>query len=402
MSKIKQPLKKSLMLSMLMLLMPLSLLAQNIKVQGVVKDQSGETVIGATVTQKGTSNATVTDIDGNFTLSVPTNSTLTISYIGYASQEVAVNGKTTFDIVLKDDSQLLNEVVVVGYGTMDKKELTSAISHVGEKDFLTVSSLDPSIWYEDGKDRGQGVVGRGYGRAAYARALAYIAESAKKYGIFTSLVMPHLFNDAEVEARYGNMVRIVADTGDGGWRHTSAHDKGKAYASWPNCMNQYDGFLYWSHITGRDKVILDGDFLRLNKYDNDAERQTAVSLQIMAGGPVAVADQPSTIGSNLTFYTNSELIQLRKDGFVGQPLNAKLGESGNEVWYGTMQNGDYVVGLFNRSDQAQTLSVNLSQLGIDGEKNVRDLWTHTDEGNAATVSASVPAHGCKIVRLTNS
>ena len=82
MSKIKQPLKKSLMLSMLMLLMPLSLLAQNIKVQGVVKDQSGETVIGATVTQKGTSNATVTDIDGNFTLSVPTNSTLTITYIG--------------------------------------------------------------------------------------------------------------------------------------------------------------------------------------------------------------------------------------------------------------------------------------------------------------------------------
>ena len=262
--------------------------------------------------------------------------------------------------------------------------------------------MDFLSWYEDGKDRGQGVVGRGYGRAAYARALAYIAESAKKYGIFTSLVMPHLFNDAEVEARYGNMVRIVADTGDGGWRHTSAHDKGKAYASWPNCMNQYDGFLYWSHITGRDKVILDGDFLRLNKYDNDAERQTAVSLQIMAGGPVAVADQPSTIGSNLTFYTNSELIQLRKDGFVGQPLNAKLGESGNEVWYGTMQNGDYVVGLFNRSDQAQTLSVNLSQLGIDGEKNVRDLWTHTDEGNAATVSASVPAHGCKIVRLTNS
>ena len=82
--------------------------------------------------------------------------------------------------------------------------------------------MDFMSWYEDGKDRAMGTVGRGYGRAAYARALAYIAQSAKKYGIFTSLVMPHLNNDAEVEARYGNMVRIVADTGGGGWWHTSA------------------------------------------------------------------------------------------------------------------------------------------------------------------------------------
>ena len=189
-------------------------------------------------------------------------------------------------------------------------------------------------WYEDGKDRAMGTVGRGYGRAAYARALAYIAQSAKKYGIFTSLVMPHLNNDAEVEARYGNMVRIVADTGDGGWRHTSAHDKGRSYMSWPNCMNQFDGFNYWAHITGRNKVILDGDFLRMNKYDTDAERQTAVTLQLMAGGPVAVADQPQTIADNLKFYTNSELLALRQDGFVGQPLNSQLGQQQRSVvWY---------------------------------------------------------------------
>ncbi len=264
-------------------------------------------------------------------------------------------------------------------------------------DFIRMDFLS---WYEDGKDRSMGTVGRGYGREAYARALAYIAQAAKKYGIFTSLVMPHLFNDAEVESRYGNMVRIVADTGDGGWRHTSAHDKGKSYASWPNCMNQYDGFLYWSHISGRNKVILDGDFLRLNKYDTDAERQSAVSLQLMAGGPVAIADQPSTIGKNLSFYTNSELLQLRQDGFVGQPLSDKLGESGNEVWYGTLSNGDWVVGLFNRSDASAMLSVDFQQLGISGEWNVRDLWSHTDEGRATTVKASIPAHGCKIVKLT--
>lgn len=144
--------------------------------------------------------------------------------------------------------------------------------------------MDFLSWYEDGKDRNLGITGRGYGRASYGRALAYIAESAKKYGIFTSLVMPHLYDDAVLEAQYGNMVRIVCDTGGGGWWHCSAQDKGKSYANWPNCMNMFDGFTYWSHISGREKVILDGDFIRLNKFESDAERQTVVSLQLMEIG----------------------------------------------------------------------------------------------------------------------
>ena len=261
--------------------------------------------------------------------------------------------------------------------------------------------MDFLSWYEDGKDRGMGVVGRGYGRECYARAMAYIGEAAKKYGIFTSLVMPHNFNDAEIEARYGNMMRIVCDTGGGGWWHTSAQDKGKSYASWPQCMNQFDGFTYWSHLSGRNKIILDGDFIRLNKFDTDAERETVISLQLMAGGPVAAADQYSTIGNNLKFYVNDELLALNKDGFVGKPLSDKLGDKKNEIWYGKMTNGDYVVGLFNRSDNTASVSVKLSDIGISGEKNVRDLWKHTDEGKVSVLSANIPAHGCKIVKLSD-
>ena len=260
--------------------------------------------------------------------------------------------------------------------------------------------MDFLSWYEDGKDRNIGIVGRGYGRAAYARALAYIAQSAKKYGIFTSLVMPHLYNDAEVEARYGNMVRIVCDTGGGGWWHTSAQDKGKSYTSWPNCMNQFDGFVYWSHIAGRNKVILDGDFIRLNKFDTEAEKQTVVSLQLMAGGPVAVADQYTTIADNISYYTNRELLELNSDGFVGKPLKDQLNNKENEIWYGTMSNGNYVVGLFNRADNTTMVSLDFSQLGINGEMNIRDLWKHADEGRATSLSVSIPAHGCKIVKLT--
>lgn len=260
--------------------------------------------------------------------------------------------------------------------------------------------MDFLSWYEDGKDRNMGVVGRGYGRESYARALSYIAESAKKYGIFTSLVMPHLYNDAEVEAKYGNMVRIVCDTSGGGWWHCSAQDKGKSYTTWPNCMNMFDGFTYWSHIAGRDKVILDGDFIRLNKFDTDAERETVVSLQLMAGGPVTVADQHNTIGDNLKFYTNSELLELNTDKFVGKPLSDKLNDKNNEVWFGQMSNGDYIVGLFNRDDNSRAYSLNLSTLGIEGEWKMRDLWRHADEGSVSTISATVPAHGCKIIRLS--
>ena len=262
--------------------------------------------------------------------------------------------------------------------------------------------MDFLSWYEDGKDRNIGVVGHGYGHESYARALSYIAESAKKYGIFTSLVMPHLFGDAAVESRYGNMVRIVADTAGGGWWHFSACDRGKSYANWPNCMNMFDGFTYWSHIAGRDKVILDGDFIRLNTFSTDAERESVVSLQLMAGGPVTVSDRPGTIGNNIGFYTNAEMLALNSDRFVGRPLSDRLGDADNTIWYGTMSDGSHVIGLFNRDDSARNISVELSALGVEGDDwNMRDLWRHADEGKApATITAQLPAHGCKIIRLS--
>lgn len=262
--------------------------------------------------------------------------------------------------------------------------------------------MDFLSWYEDGKDRNIGIVGHGYGRESYARALCYIAQAAKKYGIFTSLVMPHLYNDAEIEAQYGNMVRIVSDTAGGGWWHCSAQDKGKSYTTWPNCMNMFDGFTYWSHISGRGKVILDGDFIRLNKFDTDAEKETVVSLQLMAGGPVTVADQYNTIGNDVRFYTNSEMLELNTDRFVGKPLSGKLGVRDNEIWYGQMSDGDYVVGLFNRDDNARSYSLNLQDLGISGEWKQRDLWLHADEGTSSTINATVAPHGCKIVRLSKT
>lgn len=103
---------------------------KKINVKGLVKDTSGEVVIGASVLEKGTTNGVITDLDGNFVLNVSSKGTLVVSYVGYATQEIPVNGKSSFQIVMNEDSKVLNEVVVVGYGTMRKKDLTGSIVQI--------------------------------------------------------------------------------------------------------------------------------------------------------------------------------------------------------------------------------------------------------------------------------
>ena len=119
------------------------------KVTGVVKDSSGEPIIGASVTVKGAQGlGTVTDIDGNFTLSLPSGKKqLLVTYIGFTPQTVDASGKNTFTIVLKEDNKTLNEVVVVGYGTMKKSDLAGATGSMDEKKMKTsiITNLDQSL-----------------------------------------------------------------------------------------------------------------------------------------------------------------------------------------------------------------------------------------------------------------
>ena len=102
-----------------------------IEVKGVVYDPTGMTVIGASIIEKGNpGNGTITDIDGNFTMNVPENATLVISYIGYVTQEVKVTPGKPMNITLQEDNQMLQEVVVVGYGVQKKVNLTGSVAMV--------------------------------------------------------------------------------------------------------------------------------------------------------------------------------------------------------------------------------------------------------------------------------
>ena len=267
-------------------------------------------------------------------------------------------------------------------------------------DFIRMDFL---CYYENGYDRGMNAIkGKGYGRENYKLALQYICKAAKKYGVFTSLVMPNMHEDAALEREYGNMARIVGDTWSGGWHHVSNSDRGKVFEDWPSCGNMFDGFTHWSKYSGRGKMIMDGDFIRLNTFGSDAEKESVISLQLMAGGPVAIADVPgdSFANSDLKFCQNEEMLALNKDGFVGKPLSDVLNSTDSQIWYGQMTNGDWVIGLFNREDSKQFRSVKFSDLGIEGKMKVRDLWKHADEGEADNLNVELEAHACKIVRLT--
>ncbi len=100
------------------------------KVTGIVKDEKGEPIIGANVVEKGTTNGTITDMNGNFTLEASEKSVLLVSFIGYAPQEVSVGNLKSINVKLREDTEILDEVVVVGYGTAQKRDLTGAISSV--------------------------------------------------------------------------------------------------------------------------------------------------------------------------------------------------------------------------------------------------------------------------------
>lgn len=115
---------------MLTLLGTLNVWAQERTISGTVTDDNGETLIGVSVVVKGTKTATMTDIDGRFKLNVLPNTSLSISYMGFATQEIPVNNQSVINIILKEDTKILDEVVVVGYGTMRKKDLTGSITQI--------------------------------------------------------------------------------------------------------------------------------------------------------------------------------------------------------------------------------------------------------------------------------
>lgn len=263
--------------------------------------------------------------------------------------------------------------------------------------------VDFLSWFESGNDRYMGTVGASRPLVYYENALRWMREACDANGIFLSLVMPNLNNEAITEQKYGHMIRIDEDCAEGTWNRFSDNVRGVKRTGWSVYANPFDGYIYWSKIAGRGKMILDGDFIRLNTLSNDEERKTAVSLHLIAGGPVSIADQYNTIGTSLWIYQNAELLALNADGFVGKPLSTDPTNVMSQIWKGQMTNGDWIVAFFNRETAVQTRSINFqTELGVAGNLSVRELWGHSDLGSMNSLSKAISSHGCQIFRISNN
>jgi TonB-linked SusC/RagA family outer membrane protein len=168
--------QKPLMALFLLCLFPLGALAQSV-IKGTVNDEAGGPIIGATVKVQGSQKGAITDLDGKFSVEAASNATITISYVGYVTQNVKVAGKSNLTIVLKEDNTTLNDVVVIGYGVQRKSDLTGSVASVKADDIKNLSTADAAAALQ-GKVSGVNVLTNGSpGSGADIRVRGYSSNS---------------------------------------------------------------------------------------------------------------------------------------------------------------------------------------------------------------------------------
>ena len=245
---------------------------QGKKVTGVVVDGTGEPVIGANVVVKGTTNGTITDFDGNYTIEgVPADGVLVISYIGYLSQEIPVGNQSAINVTLKEDTQTLDEVVVVGYGTMRKSDVTGSISTAKGEEMLKAQNFS-ALDNLRGKAAGVNIFSNSsqpgaYGSRVVIRGQATINASSDPLYVVDGVVMENFYlmnpndiesmevlKDASATAIYGargaNGV-VVITTKNG------SKSGGKATVT-------FDSYVGVKKIANKLDVLNAGEFARLD------------------------------------------------------------------------------------------------------------------------------------------
>lgn len=258
-----------------MLLLTPQAFAQMMRITGTVTDSAGEPLIGASVLVEGTGRGASADVDGHYTIEAKSSDKLRFSYVGYKMKTVNVDGRKVIDVVLDEDNSVLDELVVIGYGTIDKKELTSAVSHVSAKDFQSIASTDVSMLIQ-GKVPGLSVVNTAAADPNSAASLQIRGVSSREAGTGPLIVLDgvpgasltninpndiasfDVLKDGAASAIYGTRGSngVIVVTTKKGAQDGKTHATYNATLSWDKANRDLDMMSAQQY---RDKRIANGD-----------------------------------------------------------------------------------------------------------------------------------------------
>lgn len=301
-----------------------STLQQGKTITGKVVDVNGEPIIGANIIEVGTTNGTVTDIDGNFSLKVADNATIRVSYIGYVEQEINTAGKTNFHITLAEDTQSLEEVVVVGYGTMRKSDLTGAVAKVTSETFMDkpVASAAEAIAGQIAGVQIQQISGRpgGNGLSIRVRGTASVTQSNDPLYVVDGYPMEanafNMINPTNIESievlKDASSTAIYGSRGANGVvMITTKKGKGKPSIN----LNMYAGFQQperYIKMLNRDQYI---------DYFIDGRNNAWIDATVIDADPVKTPHAVNDPNSRRKLYPNATTLYVIPDGKDGYLYN---------------------------------------------------------------------------------
>lgn len=361
------------------LLSSLSLHAQQLTVSGVVSDNLGP-VPGASVVVKGTTNGSITDFDGNFSLkNVPSKGTLVISFVGYQTQEIAVNGQTKFEVTLKEDAQMLQEVeiVAVGYGDVKHRDLTGSIGKASMRDLtqVPVNNVAQSLGgriagvqvasTDGGLGASFNIVIRGAGSLTQSTAPLYVIDGFPSESSGMSALNPkdiesiNVLKDASATAIYGSrgangVVIITTKSGKKG-KPVVSYDGSVTVGMVKNKMELMNGYEFaslqrdimdeteFADYYLKDGITLD-DYKNFKSYDwQDEFYHTAVShnhyVNLTGGSDKMTYSASLSYSNQQGVVINTDLSRYQGRFNFSQKLNKKVKVMANANYASSIQNG---------------------------------------------------------------
>lgn len=341
------------LLLMLLAMISMGISAQTVNLTGNVKDQTGEPVIGASVLEKGTTNGTITDLDGNYTLRVANNATLVFSYIGMRNQEVNVGGRSTIDVTLQDDTQALEEVVVIGYGTVAKRDLTGAVASVSAKQLeaIPVASASEALQgklpgvtittTEGSPDADIKIRVRGGGSLSQDNSPLYIVDGFPVTSISdiapTEIQSIDVLKDAASTAIYGSqgangVIIVTTKSGSEGKPQINfgAFYGFKKVTKMVKTLSPYDYAMYQYEIGSTDYGVYNDLEIWKSIEGNDFQDEIFGRTGNQSQYNVNISGGSKDTKYSISYARNDEKSIMRGSGFSKDNINAKINTNINK------------------------------------------------------------------------